>query len=242
MVRDQPALRPVVGGMNIKLPLITTIALALAATTPAAASVNHKLPMPGDAKYAVAAGKVEHSVTVTEITGSKAVASHTRHELWLSRHRARSVITDVKTGKVIRETLITRNETRTYSAKTRWVTVQRIRSESLPWNSMRFEAALQRAYVEQGITRVIGETTVRGHRALVVENVPGKWVSDSPDDRTVAVVDAETYELYERTSSLPNGEFTQKETTRTEILQGRSARGAFVMSPHKGAKVHHTNR
>jgi hypothetical protein len=225
--------------MNIKTPILTTIALALVAATPAAASVNHKLPMPSDAKYAVPAGQVEHSVTVVEVSGTKAVASHMRHELWLSRHRARSVITDVTTGKVVRETLITRNETRTYSAKTRWVTVQRIRSASLPWNSMRFEAAVQRAYVAQGITKVIGETTVRGRRALVVESVPGKWVSDQPDDRTVAVVDAETYELYERTSTLPDGEFTQKETTRTRILHGRSARGAFVMGTYKGAKVYH---
>jgi hypothetical protein len=228
--------------MNIKAPILTTIALALVAATPAAASVNHQLPNPGDAKYAVPTGKVEHSVTVIEVTGTKAVPSHMRHELWLSRHRARSITTDVKTGKVIRETVITRNETRTYSAKTRWVTVQKTREAGLPWNSLRFEAALQRAYVEQGITKVIGETTVRGRRAFVVENVPAKWVSDEPDGRTVAVVDAETYELYERTSMLPNGEFTQKETTRTRILQGRSARGAFVMSKYKGAKVHHITR
>lgn len=228
--------------MNIKTPILTTIAVAIVAATPAAAHVNDNLPNPGDAKYAVPAGKVEHSVTVMEVTGTKAVGSHMRHELWLSRHRARSITTDVKSGKVMRETVITRNETRTYSAKTRWVTVQKTRNAGLPWNPSRFEAAVQRAYVEQGITKVIGETMVRGRRAFVVENVPDKWVSDQPDSRTVAVVDAETYELYERTTTAPNGEFTQKETTQTRILHGRSARGAFVMSRYKGAKVHHITR
>ena len=56
--------------MNIiKTPLITTIALALVAATPAAAhTTTTTLPTPGNAKYAVAAGKIEHSVTVTEVS------------------------------------------------------------------------------------------------------------------------------------------------------------------------------
>jgi len=222
--------------MNIKAPILTTIALALVAATPAAAGINANLPKPGDAKYAVPAGKVEHSVTVSEVSGSKAVSSRTRHELWMSRNRARSVSTNLNTGKVTTEIVITRNETRMFSAETGQVTIRKTRRASIPWNSSLFEAAVQRAYVEQGITKVVGETTVRGRRALVVENVPGKWVSDEPDGRTVAVVDAETYALYERTSTLPDGEFTQKETIQTEMLRG-AAHVRFAMGKHKGAKV-----
>jgi len=240
MMRDEGHPCPVVGGMNITTPILTTLAVALVAATSAAAHGNHDLPRPGDAQYAVPAGKVEHSITVTEVTGSKAVPSRTRHELWLSRNRARSVSTDMKTGKVTVEIVVTRKQTRMYSAETGRVTVRRNREASMPWNSSRFEAAVQRAYVQEGITKVVGETTVRGRRAFVVESVPGKWVSDEPDSRTVAVVDAETYELYERTSTLPDGEFTQKETTVTELIRGASAR--FAMSKHNAAKLRRAAR
>jgi outer membrane lipoprotein-sorting protein len=234
MMRDRARHDPVIRGMNITAPIITTIALALVAATPAAASVNPDLPKPGDPQYAIPVGKVEHSITVSEVSGSKAVPSRQRVELWLSRNRGRVVVTNLKTGKVTTEIVVTNNETRAYSAETRRVTVRKTRpGERLPWNSARFEAAVQRAYVEQGITKVTGETTVRGRRAFVVENVPGTWVSDQPDSKTIAIVDAETYELYERTSTLPNGEFTQKESTQT--FYGAPAR--FTMSTHKGTKV-----
>ena len=228
--------------MNIKTPLLTTIALALVAATPAAAHVNHDLPRPGDPAHAVPAGKIEHTITVTQVTGSEAVARHTRTELWMTRNRARSVTTDVKTGRVTFEMVITPTETRTYSAQTRRVTVRRTRRAAIPWNSFLFEMALQRAYVEQGITKVVGETTVRDRRALVVESVPGRWTSDRRDGRTVAVIDAETYALYERTSALPNGTFTQKETVETQELLSPSARVRFAMGKHPGEKGRHTSR
>ena len=228
--------------MNIKTPLLITIVLALGAAIPAAAHVNHDLPRPGDPAYAVPAGRIEHTVTVTKITGSRAVARHTRNELWMTRNRARSVTTDVKTGRVTFEMVVTPTETRTYSAQTRRVTVRRTRRAGIPWNSFRFEMAVQRAYVEQGITKVIGETTVRDRRALVVESVPGTWTSDRPDGRTIAVIDAETYALYERTSTLPNGTFTQKETFETQELLSPSARVRFAMAKHQAAKVRHISR
>ncbi len=223
--------------MNITAPILTTLTAALVAAAPAAASVAADLPKPSDPRYAVPAGKVEHSVTLTQVSGSNAVPSHTRHELWLSRNRARSVITDIGTGRVTAETVITPDEVRTYSAKTRQVTVRRTSRASLPYNSSRFEAAVQRAYVEQGITKVIGDVTIHGRRALVVESVPGRWSGDRPDGRTVAIVDAESYELYERTSTLPGGEFTQRERIRTRMLKGGSAHVRLTMSRHEGAKV-----
>lgn len=228
--------------MNITAPILTTLTLALVAATPAAAGPNSGLPMPGDAKYAVPAGKVEHSVTVTKVTGSKAAPSHSRHELWLSRNRARSVVTDVTTGKVTAETVVTKNEVQTFSAETGTVTVRATRKASIPSNSSFFEAAVQKAYVERGIAKVTGETTVRGRRALIVENVPEKWVSDRPQSRTVAVVDAETYALYERSTTLPAGAFAQTETYRTRLLQGGSAHVRFTMGEHKDAKVRRAAR
>ena len=225
----------------IKTPLLTTIALALVAAAPAGAHVNHDLPRPGDPAYAVPAGKIEHSVTVTKVTGSQAVARHTRNELWMTRNRARSVTTDVKTGRVTFEMVVTPTETRTYSARTRRVAVRKTRRADIPWNSFLFEMALQRAYVEQGITKVIGETTVRDRRALIVESVPGRWTSDRPEGRTMAVIDAETYALYERTSTLPDT-FTQRQTVETQQLLSPSARVRFTMGKHPGARVRHLRR
>jgi len=228
--------------MNIKTPLLATIALALVAATPAAAQVNHNLPMPGDPAYAVPAGKVEHSVTVTKVSGSKAVPSHARHELWMTRKRARAVTTNVETGKVTFEMVITPSETRTYSAQTRHVTVQKTRHASIPYNSWLFEAAVQKAYVEQGITKVTGQTTVSGKRALIVESVPGRWTSDRSDAKTVAIVDATSYALYARTSTLPGGEFTQTETTEVQEFLSPSPRVSFAMAKHQGAKVRRISR
>lgn len=227
--------------MNNMTPLLTTIALTLVTATTATAHVNHDLPQPGDPAYAVPAGKIEHSVTVTKVSGAKARPSHTRHELWMTRNRARSVTTDVKTGKVTFEMVVTPTETRTYSAKTRRVTVQKTRRPNIPYNSWLFEAAVQKAYVEQGITKITGETTVRDRRALIVESVPGKWTSDRPDGTTIAVVDAETYALYERTSTLPDGEFTQTETHEVQEFLSPSARVRFAMGKHEGAKVRYIN-
>ena len=229
-------------GMNIKTPLITTIALALVAGAPAAAHDNHDLPRPGNPAHAVPAGKIEHTVTVTQVSGSKARPSHMRHELWMTRKRARAVTTDVKTGKVTFEMVITPSETRTYSAQTRRVTVQKTRRASIPYNSWLFDAAVQQAYVHQGITKVIGQTMVRGNPALIVESVPGKWTSDRPDGRTVAVVDAVSYGVYERTSTLPNGEFTQKDTVEVQEYLSPSPRVSFAMGKHQGANVRPISR
>ena len=228
--------------MNIKTPLLTTIALALVAGTPAAAHDNHKFPNPDNPLYSVPAGMIEHSVTVSQVSGSNARPHHTRHELWMTRKRARAVTTDVKTGKVTFEMVITPTETRTYSAQTRRLTVQKTRRASIPYNSSRFEAAVQQAYVHRGITKVTGQTMVRGNPALIVESVPGKWTSDRPDGKTVAVIDAVSYGVYERTTTLPDGEFTQKETVELQELLRPSPRVSFAMGKHPGAKVHHISR
>ena len=78
-----------------------------------------------------------------------------------------------------------------------------------------------------------------GRRALVLESVPGKWRSDEPASRTVAVVDAETFAIYERTTGLPGGEFSQTEVHEvTELLPAaKAAKAKLAMASHRGAKV-----
>lgn len=226
--------------------LFAALALLLVSAPAASAQVpNQNLPKPSDPSFLVPAGKLEHTVTTVRVEGSNALPRHERIELWMTRTRARNVITDVRTGKVTREMTYRPGETRVYDAEENTVTVMRERGPSTPpWNSFRFEAAVQKAYVEQGITRVVGETTVRGRRALLVESVPGTWVSDEPSSRTTATIDAETFVLYERSTGLPTGEFRQTETySVAEQLDAAPAVTArMAMSAHKGAKVKRVKR
>jgi hypothetical protein len=104
---------------------------------------------------------------------------------------------------------------------------------------------VQKAYVEQGYVKVIGEKTVDGRRALITQSVPGKWRSDEPEAVTTAVVDAETFRLYERSTVHPSGAFSQTATHDVvELLPAgaASARARLAMAKHPKAKVRTVNR
>jgi hypothetical protein len=220
------------------LPLIATLAVSALAGT-ASAAIPNDLPRPGDPQFLVPAGKVEHTVTVVEVTGKKALPSHERTERWLSRTHARTVITDVDSGKVLREITSRPGESRVYDREKN--TVRVLRDPKLttpPWNAASFEAAVQKAYVEQGYVKVIGERVVAGRKALVVQNQAPKWRSDNPNSKTIAVVDAETYHLYQRTTN-DGDRFKQDEVHQvTELLdQSSKVQARMAMAKHKGAKI-----
>ncbi len=218
--------------------LLTTAALA-AALTPAAASAQQTLPLPDDAAFAVPAGAVERTVTRTEVSGTGVTASRTRHTLLLGRDRAHSVVVDLSTGRITAETLATPTETRMYDARRDRITIERrARRGGLPFTSQAFEAAVQEAYLEQGITRVTGERTVAGRRALVTVSVPERWRSSEPRSTTTAVVDAESHRLLERTTTTPDGAYVQREVVeRHQTLAATSAHARMRMHDHPGAKV-----
>jgi hypothetical protein len=169
------------------------------------------------ASATVPAGQVEHTVVVRRVEGTRAVSSHERTERWLTATRSRTVVTDLKTGKVRAEIVTTPTETRIKEGDR--VTVRRHKAAAAPYTTAARDAEIQREQLEQGVTRIAGEKTVAGRRALVLESVPGKWRSSEPSSRTVAVVDAETFAIYERTTGLPGGEFSQTEVHElTELL------------------------
>jgi hypothetical protein len=218
------------------IPLLATLAVSATAGTAFAAS----LPSPDDPAFQVPQGKVEHTVATVKVEGSRAAERAERIERWMSDSHARTVVKDLKTGKVRREITYTPGESRIFDASKNTVTVIReSKTKTPPWNTAAFEAATQRAYAEQGITRVTGEKTVAGRRVLIVESVPGKWRSDEPESRTEAVVDAETYTLLERVTGMPEGRFGQTETFKvTELLsESRKVVARMAMGKHKGAKV-----
>jgi hypothetical protein len=202
-------------------------------------NVRATMAMRADARR-VPAGKVQHTVVVRKVEGTKAVASHERTEQWLTRTHSRTVVTDVATGRLRTEIVTSPYETRIYDAETNELRITNHRRQAPPYNAAAFEAAQQRSYLEDGVTRVIGEKLVAGRRALVVESVPGRWRSSEPQSRTVATVDAETFALYERTTGLPGGELSQTEVHElTELLpaSARAAKARLAMADHRGAKV-----
>jgi hypothetical protein len=170
-----------------------------------------------------AADMVEHTVTLQVVAGSHEVTRSLRSELWLARDRGRQLVTDATTGSVIAETVATSGEIRTFEPERNTITIESQRT--LPFASAAYEAAAQRAGLESERTHKVGERTVRGRHALVLRSREG----------TVTVVDAETYELYERRTMLPGT--VQTETRTTDLLPAGSPRARLTMGPHPGAKV-----
>ena len=219
--------------------LLTSLAaLAMVASAGlAGAAERQNLPQPGDPSFLVPAGKVEHTVTTVKVEGPAAIPSHERVERWMTRNRSRTVITDLRTGKVRSEVTFAPGEHRIYDARKNRVTIIKDPGASPPWNTAAFEAAVQKAYLEQGITRETGRTVVGGREAIVVESVPGKWVSDEPTSVTTAIVDAETFTLYARRTAVPDGRFSQSETHTVELLDASSGtRARMAMAKHRKAR------
>ncbi len=228
--------------MSRKLPtLLATLGLALAAA-PAADAQVQGLPLPSDPVAAVPAGQVEHTVTTVKVEGPKSVPSHRRIEVWLSANRGHSVVRDADTGRLISDNTFTRTESRHYDADEKRLSILRYETptKGLPLNAFTFESAVQKAYVEQGYVTVVGEKVVNGRRALITRSKEGKWRSDDATSVTTAVVDAETFRLYERTTVGAGGQFKQTSTYDVyEILPATStaARARLAMSAKKGAKI-----
>ena len=229
--------------MSLRFTTITAAALAVAALVPAAASAG--LPEPTDAAYRVPVGKVEHRVWTVTVSGSRSVPKRERQELWLTATRARLVATTIATGKVRTEVVDRPGESRIYDAKTNRLTILRHKvSDPPPYASATFEAALHRAYVQQGIMRVTGEQVVSGRRELVLESVPEKWITSDPGSRGTALVDAQTYQVLQARSILGGDQFTQTvDTTVDEIVNARAPVTAKLAAHrHAGAKVSRIGR
>jgi hypothetical protein len=218
--------------------ILSTAAAALAVTASAAAA---DVPKPDDAVFRVPAGQIEHTITTVQVSGERAAASHLRNELYLSRTRAHLTVRDVRSNRLVKEITWKPGETRIYDRESDTLRISRSNPDrdTPPYGAAAGEAALQQAYLEEGLTRVVGEKVVAGRRALVVEGVPGKFRGDEPNNRTTAVVDAETFRLYERTSEIGGGLF--KQVARHQVVElldaTRSARAKLAMRKHAGAKV-----
>ena len=220
------------------LPLLAALAVLAPAGT-AAAVEQPTLPKPSDPAFLVPEGKVEHSITTVKVSGTRAIPSHERTERWLGRTHGRVIITDLTTGKVAREITYKPGESRVYDARKKTVRILLDKKlTSPPWNAMSFEAAVQKAYIDQGYVKVVGEKLVSGRRALITENAPPKWKSDNPNSKTIAVVDAETFALYERTTF--DGDLFKQEARYSSVElvdENAGVLAKMAMKRHTGAKI-----
>jgi hypothetical protein len=184
----------------------------------------------------VPANRIEHTVREFSTTGS--YGRHTLDELWLGSDKAHWISRDVKTGRIVRETTFSKGKSLTYDSGENTITEMNDKVSSPPWQTMAQQAAIWRHAFEQGTTRKVGDATVLGRPALVLQSVPEKWTTDEPSQTTTMVVDAETFSVYEITSVLPKQDFTQDDVLKSFEVVDRTAagEGVFAMSAHDGAK------
>jgi hypothetical protein len=179
---------------------VLTTGVVLAAGIPVLGGASDDLPAPTDAAYRIPAGTVEHTATLQVVAGGHEPPRRTRSELWLAGDRGREVVTDADTGAVIAETTAAGGEIRVREPALGRTTVER--QARLPFASAAYEAAAQREGFESGRLRKVEE---RGD-TLVLRSREG----------TITVVDARTFELRERRTTLPGA--VQTETRTTELL------------------------
>jgi hypothetical protein len=184
----------------------------------------------------VPSGKIEHVVREFHTTGS--YGRHTLDELYLGSDKAHWISRDVKTGAIVRETTFDRGRSLTFDTADNTITELDDKLSTPPWQTVAQEAAIWRHAFEEGKTRQTGETTVGGRRALVLESVPGKWVTDEPSGVTTMVVDAETFVPYDLKTVLAKFDFSQDVAIKSVETLDRTAANEklFALTPHQGAK------
>ena len=187
---------------------LTGAALAALGTTSASAFTLN------DPALAVPSDKIEH--VVREITIKSTQPTHIRTELFLASDRAHWISRDAVTGKVVGETTFTKGEDGLTTP---------------PWQSVAQEANNWRHVFDEGKTRQIGETTVDGRRALILESVRGKWVTDEDEQTTTMVVDAETFTLYDIKTTIDKYDFSQDIAIRALETLPRTAQNERLLDP-----------
>jgi hypothetical protein len=187
---------------------LTGAALAALGTTSASAFTLN------DPALAVPADKIEH--VVREITIHSIQPTHIRTELFLASDRAHWISRDATTNRVVGETTFAKGQDGLTTP---------------PWQSVAQEANNWRHVFDEGKTRQVGETTVDGRRALILESVRGKWVTDEDDQITTMVVDAETFTPYDITTKIAKIDFSQDIAIRSLETLPRTAQNERLLDP-----------
>lgn len=167
-----------------------------------------------DPALAVPSDKIEH--VVREITIKSTQPTHIRTELFLASDRAHWISRDATTNQVVGETTFTKGQDGLTTP---------------PWQSVAQEADNWRHVFDEGKTRQVGETTVNGRRALILESIRGKWVTDEDAQSTTMVVDAETFTLYDIKTVIDKDDFSQDIAIRSLETLPRTAQNERLLDP-----------
>ena len=236
--------------------LLTTAALAAAALAPAAASANGVGGVPAASQSQDGAARRRRRAVPRARREGRAPSDDRRRVRHEGRRLARApearaaaraargmVVTNAATGKLRAEIVDRPGETRIYDAEKHRVTISRTSSTTPAYTSSAFEAALHRAYVQQGIMRVTGEQIVAGRRALVLESVPGKWKKSDPGSRADGARRRADLPGAETASILDDGQFHQTVTTRSSRrATRRGGRGEARHAPPRRRKADRNGR
>ncbi len=210
-------------------------ALALVGAGLGAGAAGAQSP-PAPASIPVADGRIEHVVARVVVSGTRAVPSDVTIERWHSRDTAHGRRVDRRTGEVETEHVFGPAGTRIFDAERNTLRIDRRPAGGTP-ESLAEEGENLRRQVAAGIYAVAAETTVGTRPALVLQSVPGVYRSDEPASSTRIVADKETYIPYERTTSLPNGQFTQTvRIVKAEQLPLAGNERLLRMARHDGAR------
>ncbi len=223
--------------MHLPSSLRRAAALALAGAglgrgRPAAAGAQPTAP----ASIPVADGRIEHVVARVTVSGTRAVPSDVRVERWHTKDTAHGIRIDRSTGEVETEHVFGPRGSWIFDAETNRLRVS-LRERGAAPESLAQEGETLRRQVAAGAYAQVAETTVGTRPAVVLQSVPGVYRSDEPSSQTRIVADGETYIPYERTTSLPGGQFTQ--TTRiikAEQLPLAGNARLLELRPHAGAR------
>ena len=221
--------------MHLPSPLRRAAALALAGAglgLPAAAGAEPTAP----ASIPVADGRIEHVVARVTVSGTRAAPSDVRIERWHTKDTAHGIRIDRRTGQVETEHVVGPGGSWIFDAESNRLRVD-LRERGPAPESLPQEGENLRRQVAAGAYAVAAETTVGTRPAVVLQSVPGVYRSDEPSSSTRIVADKETYIPYERTTSLPGGQFTQ--TTRiikAEQLPLAGNARLLELRRHRGAR------
>ena len=210
-----------------RVALTGVLALGVAAPSASAATAVDKT--------AVAAGKLEHTVSRVTVSGSRAVPSDVRTHVYVAANASRSLTRDVKSGKLVSETASGPGGSFTWDAETNKVRFTK-KATGPAYGSFAADAANLRAQVADKALVETGRTVVGTRQALVLGVGPAYRTSD-PGTEDVVVVDAASFALISRTTTAPGGVFVQKVVVeRAETLELAGNKKFLKLGKHKAAK------
>jgi hypothetical protein len=225
--------------MRCLVPLLSL--LAAAALAAPAGAVQRDIPA-HLYETGVPDGVVEHGVVELQISGvPRGYESHLKTEYWALDDRFRSRTTDVATGAVVVESVVTPRGSYLFTARDGRVSMREGARTTPPYPG--WTARYNRELVERGVLVQVGERTVAGFPGVVYavraerktsdpDAGEEQWVTDDTSSETELVFERGTFAPLVRTTRKADngghGDFEQREEL---LLRERRPETSAVARP-----------